>query len=146
MLDVRRSPELQAAYLGARRARKEIQQSINRDAKRELNPVWRAELARRAKTPLERAVLVPGARMAIGVRNVSAVAATRSAGPSGGLDPRTQYAGAEWGSDSHKQFRRRVWPAGYVVGPAAAVLISKAVAVWVRTIVDNFRGWAEVSK
>ena len=144
-IDVRRSPELQAAWLGARLAKREIQRDINRDVKQQVNPVWRAELARRASTPLERAVLVPGGRVAVGARNVSAIAAGSSRGPSGGLVPRTQYAGAEWGSDTHNQFRRRVWPAGYVAGPAAAALISKTIGTWVRTIVDHFRAVGEVT-
>lgn len=145
-LDVAKSDTLTAAYLGARQARQSIRSGINRDVKKEAGPLWVAEIDKRATTKLERAVLVPGARLSVGARNVTAYAARSGYELEGGLVPNAQYAGVEWGSDSHNQFRRRVWPAGYVAGPAAAAVISRTIAVWVRTIVDHFRAVGDVTK
>jgi len=143
MLDAAQSPELQAALLSVRQAERDIRLDINATARKELKPIWQESLKGHAETRLELRALVPGARIAVGARNITAHAATSRRPLRGGLIPAVNYAPIEWGSNRHNQFRSRT-KNGRVVMPAAAMVITKAVAIWVVTIVDKFRSFAEV--
>lgn len=144
-LDVRRSRELQAAILATRQAERDIRLDINATARRELKPVWADALRGHVDTRLEARTLLPGARIAVGARNITVHAATSKKPLSGGLVPAVDYAPIEWGSAKHRQFRGRRRD-GYVVGPAAAAVITRAIALWVALVVDKFRTYAEVNR
>lgn len=145
MLKVGQSRELQAALLSVRQADREIRSDINKDARRVLKPEWNDGLVKHSGSLLERSALVPGARLTFGRNNITAVAAASKRPLSGGLVPATDYPGIEWGSSKLRQFKARTRK-GYVVGPAAGDLITRAVSVWVHTIVDKFRAHWEVKR
>jgi hypothetical protein len=134
-LDVSRSAELQAALLALRAADRDIRSDINKDARNELNPEWQQQLQAKVSTKLERAALLPGARLSFGTRGGGALASTRKL--SGGLVPKRDYGPVEFGSSRSKQFRafNRY---GYVAHQAAPKVIRRAVAIWVTTIVQKF--------
>lgn len=164
MLDVRRSPELQAAVYGMRQAAREIRTNINRIARTQMKPIWAAGLASRASTSLERRVLLPGARVTIGNKNVTARAATSKRPLAGGLVPSVDWPAVEFGARSHQAefqqrsrkgnvYTRRAWVSrafkgrqkqGYVVFDASSELGTKLVGIWVVTIVDQFRRFADI--
>lgn len=164
MLDVRRSPELQAALLGVRQAERTIRTNINRVARTQMRPLWQAALAQRASSSLERRVLLPSARVAVGAKNVSAVAATSKRPLSGGLVPSVDWPAVEFGARSHQAefqqrsrsgntYTRKMWVSrafkgrvkqGYVVFDASSELGTKLVGIWVNTIVDEFRRFADI--
>lgn len=79
--------------------RRDLVRDINREAKAAVGPVWARELEAKASTPLERAGLVPGARVSVGDRRVRASAATSRRPLRGGLVPAANYGGIEWGAN-----------------------------------------------
>lgn len=159
VLDVRQSPELQAAVLALRQADRHIKRSINRDARAQLTPVWQAGLSRKARGPLERRAILPGAKITAGDRRLTAAAATSRRKLSGGLIPALDYPALEWGAKPRKrnihgrsrrgspyqysrtintQFRPRT-EHGHVAMAAAGDVIGEAVVLWLGVIVDHFR-------
>ncbi|QEO08887.1 hypothetical protein [Protaetiibacter larvae] len=165
MLDVRRSRELQAALLSIKAAEREVRLNINKRARTELRPVWTEALLGHALTRLEVRAIVPGARIAVGARNIRAYAATSTRPLRGGLVPAINFAPIEWGAKERKrklertsrlgrrhtatitvgrQFRPRTRE-GYIASPAAASVIHRAIAGWVGVIVDEFSQFADVT-
>lgn len=164
MLDVRRSPELQAALLGIKRAEREVRNNINADARKLIKPEWEQALNGFVETRLEQRVIVRGARIKVGVRNIRLEAATSKKALSGGLVPAFDYAPVAYGAARRKktyavtsrlgkrytvtktvgaQFRPRI-KKGYVANPAASHVVTRIVGIWINTIVDNFRSFADV--
>lgn len=165
MLDVQRSRELQAALLSIKAAEREVRLNINKRARTELRPIWTEALLGHALTRLEVRGIVPGARIAVGARNIRAYAATSTRPLRGGLVPAVNFAPIEWGARERqktiqrtsrlgkrhdatitigRQFRPRS-KTGYVAGPAAASVIHRAIAGWVGVIVDEFTQFADVT-
>lgn len=164
MLDVRRSPELQAALLGMRQAQREVKNNINREARKRIKPLWTGALDQQASTRGERAALVKGGRVTVTDQGVRMLAATSNRKLKGGLIPSQNWHGFEFGMTPQRrtyevrsplgnsyqvtkmmgrQFRRR-YPKGRVGYSAAGAVGIKLVGIWVRTIVDGFSIFAEI--
>lgn len=166
MLDVQQSPELQAALLALKQANREIKRDINKDARSRLGPIWQERLNAQATSLVDRRALLPGARVQVGDRRVTAKAATSNRPLSGGLRPAVDYGPLEWGSNRKqktveaksrkgKAYRYtrvqggqfRPWSKqGHVAMQAVGDLVTEAVAIWVETIVGHFRGAFEVKR
>lgn len=159
MLDVRGSRELQATILAVRNAQRDIRRDINKAARNRLNPVWRGELGARARTRLEQRVILSGARVAASDRGVSLRAAGSRRPLAGGLIPTYDWPAVELGA-SRKQatftqrsrrgnrYQRTMRTGhglpkraqyGRIAYDAASVTGTRLVAMWVRTVVDEFR-------
>jgi hypothetical protein len=158
VLSVRGSRELKAVALALKAARRDVRNDINKATRATLGPVWKAEIANRARTSLDRKVLAQGARIAAG-NPPTLVAATSTRRLKGGLIPVESWHAVEFGADraavttytrasvkgnSHKVTRhtRRQLPPRYrkgrVVFPAAAELAARATALWVQLVVRVF--------
>ena len=164
MLDVRQSRELQAALLSLKQAERVVRNEINRNARAALAPLWVGELGSQATSLIDRRALLPGARVQVTDRSIRAIAAGSRRPLSGGLVPATDYGPLEWGANvkrrtvearsprgrgyryartQNRQFRP--WTRqGHVVSRAAGDVVSRAVSIWVNTIVDAYRGVFEV--
>lgn len=163
MLRVGESRELQAAVLAFKAADRDLRKRINAATRQTMNPVWRAELAERARTPLDRAVIVKGARIAAGNPPV-AVAATSTRALRGGLVPAAAWPGVELGArrdrtttysrrspsgGTHRVTRhtRRQLPArragGRIALPAMQEMGPRLASLWVQLIVRVYRDAAE---
>ncbi len=159
MLDVRRSPELQAAILSLRQAEPSVVREVNAETRRTANPAWQAALAARARRPLDSRIITKGARVAVGKDSLSLKAATSTKALSGGLRPASNWAGAEFGMRTRRatiathsrkgrpynvtkmigrQFANRQ-KEGRIAFDAASEVGTKVVAGWVHAIVDVFR-------
>jgi hypothetical protein len=159
VLDVRKSPELQAAILGMKRANKEVRLEIYKRSRAQLGNQWVPALQSRASGAFEQRVLVKGARTKVSTEGFSMVAATSNKKLSGGLVPSSEYAGAEWGARTrrdtfqqrspkgtpytvtktiNRQFRGRQ-KEGQIVMESASKLGTRLVALWVQIIVTTYR-------
>lgn len=158
MLDVRESPELQAAVIAMKRANKEVRLAIYRETRSVVGGLWTSELSSRAGDAFQQRVLVKGARVKVGTEGFSLMAATSTRALSGGLVPSQQYAGAEFGATPRKaeiqtrsrkgtpytvtktiqrQFRSRT-KQGRIAMASASKVGTRAVALWVKAIVDVY--------
>ena len=163
-LDVRASRELQAVLLGLRNAERELRTDINKEARRELRPDWVAALTKRAHGAQDQKVIVRGARVAVGAKQVSFKAATSNRPLTGELLPSLQWQGVELGMQNRRQTFQTRSPKGKrytvtktvgrglpgrtgrgrVAFPASSEVGTRLVARWVQTIVDKFRSFAEI--
>lgn len=166
MLSVRGSRELQAIVLAIRGARSDLRNDLNRATRETFNPVWRAELAQRARTSADRKVIVQGARILPGNPPV-AVAATSRRRLRGGLVPVEQWHALEFGAGqdtvttytrtsvkgkAHQVSRhtRHQLPPRYRKGrvafPAMHDLAPRVTALWVQLVVRRFAEAVEVGQ
>lgn len=156
MLDVRGSRELQATVLALRQAQSDIRQDINKTARTQLRPIWQGELGARARTSMERKVILPGARVTASERGVTLYAATSRRPLAGGMVPSEDWPGVEFGAHTKRvQVRQRsrrgrvytrpLWinrqfkgrqKNGMIAFNAASETGTKLVALWVHTVVD----------
>lgn len=166
MLDVRKSPELQAAILTMRRLDSELRRDIYEGSRAEIGGAWLPALQQRAGTALERRIILKGARVRVGTDGFSLLAATSKKALRNGLVPADDWAGAEFGARPrvltykrrstlgnihsvtrriNTQFRPRVKD-GRVAFDAASELGTRLVAAWVRIIVDKVRAAAQAEE
>lgn len=165
MLDVRQSPELQAALLAIRGAERSLRLDINKEARTRVNPVWRAALASRATRSLDAAIITKGARVTVGSDRITLNAATSGKQLSGGLEPLSQWQAEEFGMrprfrnvHTHSPLGKpyiarktlgRQFPArqkdGRVGFDAASEVGTRIVVIWLETVVDAFRAFAEIT-
>lgn len=164
MFDVQKSPELQAALLALKVAEREIRLDVNKDARGKLRPIWQQALAGRGATSLESRVIVQGATVSVGAKQITLKAATSKRPLSGGLVPASEWQGAEFGMTpkartftTHSsrgkaytvtrqvgaQFRART-KHGRIAFDAASTTATALVGIWVRTVVDKFRSFADI--
>lgn len=159
MLDVRRSPELQAAILGMRRLRSDVRKEIYAESRQKLGGLWLPALQKRIKSPLEQRVILAGARVKVGTDGFTVLAATSRRKLSNGLVPAEDWPGAEFGARNrvatynrrstlgkvhsvtrtvNRQFggRQRT---GQIAFDAASELGTQLVALWVVAIVTKTR-------
>jgi hypothetical protein len=154
--------ELRAVAAVLRVVEPEIRREINTRTRTELGPVWQRGVAERARTSLDRAVLLPGTRIAAG-NPPTAIAANSKRRLSGGLVPQDEWAPVEFGGNRAKAttYRRRnpsgsttsvtrhtarqLKPrnsSGWVVFDALAELGPRLASLWaatvVRTVYDKF--------
>ena len=161
MLDVLQSPELQAAILALKVMNRDLRRDIAKEAKPGLTALWTHGLEQRARTNLERRILVPGAKVAVSGQVVRASAATSRRALGNGLVPANEYAGAEFGMMHvyrHKvqgrsprgkaytylrhltQFRADRQKQGHVAYSAARELTPEIISGWVQVIVGKLAG------
>lgn len=147
------SREILAAAAAVRLANRTIRNDINRATRATLNPVWRDEVTRRARTALDRKVLARGARILAGNPPV-AVAASSNRPLKGGFHPSSQFYAVEFGANRDRvttyqrqgvevtRHTARQLPArtkgGRVVFPALKQTAPRAVALWVQLVVKKF--------
>lgn len=157
MLDVQKSRELQATILALRSSRRDIRQGINKSARQKLNPLWKHELDARAHNKLERRVILAGARVAATDRGVTLWAANSTRALRGGLVPKWDWPGVEFGANprrvtvtqrsrSGRSYTRPLWinrqfqarqQDGMIAFDAASVTGTRLVALWVHNTVDE---------
>lgn len=101
MLSVRGSRELQAAVLAVSQARRDIRNDLNRSTRALLSEPWKAEVAKHARTDLDRKVIVKGARILAGNPPV-AIAAASTRKLAGGLVPTQDWPAVEFGASRNK--------------------------------------------
>ena len=159
MLDVTQSRELQATIYALRQARRDIRLDINKTTRNRLKPLWIAELGARARTRVERRVILVGARVTATDRGVKFVAANSARPLRGGLVPSWDWPAVELGARTQRiqvrqrSRRGRVYTRGLTINrqfigrqqsgmiafDAASKAGTRLVAIWVDTTVDAFR-------
>jgi len=163
IISVRGSDKLRAAVLAMKEADRTLRSDINKATRQVMNPVWRELVAKHATSPLDRAVLVKGARIVSG-NPPALVAATSKRALPGGLIPAQQFPAVEFGANTAKKVTyqrrstrgtqhsvtrrtRRQLPArdrhGRVVYQAAAEIGPRLVALWVQLIIRKYSEAAE---
>jgi len=159
MIDVRKSPELQAAILGMRRLRTDLRPELYKAQRQELGDAWLPALQRRTGTNLERRIIMAGARTKVSTDTFSVLAATSRRELSNGLVPSIHWPGAEFGARNrratydrtsvrgrvhkvtrtlNRQFRGRMAD-GQIAFDAASEIGTQLVRLWVVTAVDFIR-------
>ena len=155
MLDVRKSPELQAVILLLKTAATPARREMRAGARNELNALWKPTLSKFARTRLQEQVIVRNARSKVGSDQFEMLAATSRRKLRGGLDGSTRWQGAEFGASAKRvevtiRGNRRTQTIGRNFGarqtrgkvayPAARKTGPRIVAAWVNGIV---RGLAQ---
>lgn len=168
-ISVRNSRELLATILAIRQAPREIQKQIRQHTKAITTEEWKRAMAENASiSGVGRAgsrVLVQSARVAVSNQNVRLSSATVGRKMKGGLEPKRDYAGFEFGANPDKrttytatsrrgkrydvtrrtarQLPRRNRK-GHVFYPAVADMVPRIAALFVqttvRTIAEAFEG------
>jgi hypothetical protein len=158
LIDVQRSPELQATIIACKRVDADLRKAIFAASREAINPLWLPGLNRRATTKGQQMVIVKGARAAIRVDGFSLFAATSKKKLRGGLQPSTQWQAFEFGANTrvkkdvqtksrlgkaytvskriNVQFPDRV-KNGKVAFDTASEVGTKAVAAWVVAVVTT---------
>jgi hypothetical protein len=160
-IDVRESPELQAAIIALRRMRSDLRPALYKEARVQVGGLWLPALRSRASTLLEQRVMLPGARVKTSATGFSVLAANSNKKLRGGLVPsiNSNWAGAEFGAKEKprtyqrrsvlgrthsvtrtvgSQWRSRVKD-GRIAFDAASEIGTKLVAVWVVVVVTQIR-------
>lgn len=135
---------------------REIVSQVNKHTRRVLTPLWRAEVAARARTPLDLAVIAKGTRVKAG-NPPTALAAQSRRELTGGLMPASEWFAVELGSNrqnatttytrrkrnggstsvtrhTSRQLPRRT-KRGRVALPAMAEIAPRMASLWAATIV-----------
>lgn len=112
---------------------------------------WLDAIMGEARTSLEQRVISATSTIATSDQNIRIQSAAKGRRLSGGLNPKTDYAGVEFGADREKktsyvrqgsrvtrrtraQFKPRR-KSGYVFYPAARKMVPRLASLWVQTIV-----------
>ena len=147
------SKELQATILALKTLDKETRKQIRTYTKAMVETEWSKALNAEATTDLERAALVATGRVRVSDQNVTLTSATVGRKLPGGLLPKRDSAGVEFGASKvettyqatsrkgrqfnvRRQTRNQLKPrnkTGYVVYPAAAQIIPRIAALWIQT-------------
>ena len=158
MIDVRQSPELQAALFAMKAADRGLRLDIYAEARSTMVPQWTAELEKHAQTPFDRAVILKGARVSVGTQGFNVLAAQSSKALSGGFVPSANWYADEFGARRHsvtfKQHSRagneyertmvagRQLPGrvkdGRIAFKSASIVGTHLVGVWVVAIVTVY--------
>ncbi len=114
---------------------------LNRETRKEVNPLWQAAVRGRVRTPLQRKVLGDTATASVTRLNVLLNAAKKGAPLSGGGRRQRLWIGAEFGASRGvdtlgrslaKRFGPRNTNPGKVIYPAAFEVVPKVGAIWVK--------------
>lgn len=157
-IDIRGSRELQDVALALRNMDAPVRRYLRSLTKSKMTEPWLSEMNRRATTQLERRVLSATATVATSDQNIRITSASKGRRLRGGFDPKTEYAGVEFGANREKvktytrvskggtrhrvtrhtarQLRGRR-TSGYVFYPAAREMIPRLASLWVQTIVKG---------
>jgi len=163
-IDVRESRELRAVVIALRAVEKNISADIRKQTRQTLQPEWQREVRERSVNRLEVRALGDTARASVSSNGITLKAASVGRKLSRGFDPKTMWAGVEFGGDRGKKITyaakssrgkayritRRTQahlPARRRSGPvygAAAEFIPRAAALWtqitVRVIAEAAEG------
>lgn len=163
MLSVRGSRQIRAVVLAVRLANRDLRNDINRTTREVLNPIWRSAIDKYAVTPLDRAVIAKGARIAPG-NPPAAVAGTSRRALKGGFVPADEWTAVEFGANREKvttydrrspsgtthsvtRHTARQLPArrksGRIAYRAFADVAPRAVAEWVQLVIRKYTEAAE---
>jgi len=170
VIRLERSPETAAVLIGLRRARATVRSDILKNTRREVRPMWRSELVSRAHSTLEHRTIVAGSRVGVTQSQISLVAASTGRPLSGGLIPTENrkpggWPAVEFGARTRRKTFDQTSPKGrrYTVTKRINVGLPHRnndgriafdassdvgrfiVASVVRTIVDQFRSFAEIT-
>lgn len=147
------SQELQATILALKTLDKETRKQIRTFTKAMVDTEWAKALNAEADTDLERAALVATGRVRVSDQNVTLTSATVGRRLAGGLLPKRDAGGVEFGAakvaktyqstspkgrrfsvtrETRNQLNARK-KTGYVVYPAAAQIIPRIAALWIQT-------------
>lgn len=146
--------ELQAAAVALRGIDKDMRRDITKGTRAVVGPVWKQAVEKNATRPMDRAVLVPGTRVNVGMRP-SLIAASSRRSLSGGLVPTDDWKAYEFGGKRGltKKYRgrrggktfdvtrhtKRQLPefkkGGRVLYPAVADIAPRVFALWAQTVV-----------
>jgi hypothetical protein len=140
---------LQAAVLAWRLADRDLRKRINDATRTTFNTPWRTGIEQRCRTPLERRVLLTGARIKAGNPPEFQAATSRKA-LRGGLVPESGWAGVELGVDQSRTKGKRhtthQLPARRKKGPVfhtLADMAHRAPRLWAQLIVKTYIDAAE---
>lgn len=158
MISVRNHDELKAASFALKGMQRDLRNEINRATTKTIGPVWKQQVASKARTRTDQAVLVKGARLS-GGNPPTLYAANSKRRMRGGLVPVEQWKGWEFGSKSRNnkrkytstspkgkrhQVTRRTSrqmpphaPKGRVVYPAFAETAPRLAALWTQLVVKK---------
>lgn len=149
------SDELQAVITRLRELPNEISKQIRKATRADALPIWQETLRQRPATRLETQVLISTARVAVSSQNITLSSATVGRKLAGGLQPKLDFAGVEFGANPQRQrtytqrsrsgrtysvtrhTQKNLRPrkhSGYVVMPAAAHAIPRIASLWVQTV------------
>lgn len=157
MLDVSRAPvELRALAAALRGMDAPLRREIDRQTRAELAPMWKEAVSSRARSRLDRAVLVKGTRIRTG-NPPALIAAASKRKMRGGMIPAADWLPVEFGTKKHgtkttyrrtspngrtHTVRRRTAqqlptrnPGGRVVFAATKEVAPRLVSLWVATAV-----------
>jgi hypothetical protein len=143
---------LQAAVLAFKAADRGLRKDINAATRTTFNQPWRSGIAGRVRTPLERRVLVPGARIKAG-NPPEFIAASSTRALRGGLVPDTTWAAVELGADQNRMKGKRhtthQLPARRRRGPVFNTLADmqhRVPRLWAQLIVKTYCDAADESR
>jgi hypothetical protein len=155
------SKELQGVIVAMKGLEPEVAKQIRRVTKQVVEPIWKAEISKRAAGDEFRTrVLADTARVTVSNQNVTLKSAHIGRSLSGGPKPSVLMHNAEFGADrsrtqtytarsrkgasykvknrhTTRQFEQRL-KGGYVVYPAVAKIIPRIASLWVQTTVRTF--------
>ena len=101
-IDARSSRELQAVILALKVMDKELSSQITKHTRALSQEEFRKAMAEQAETRLEHRVLVDTARVAVSTQNITLTSASVGRPLSGGLNPKTQFGGVEFGANRNQ--------------------------------------------
>ena len=140
---------LQAAVLAFKAADRGLRKDINDATRSTFNQPWKTGIAGRVRTPLERRVLAPGARIAAG-NPPTFIAASSKRALRGGLVPDTGWPGVEFGADRNRKrgnrHTTRQLPARRPKGPVfntVADMAHRVPRLWAQLIVKVYSDAAD---
>ncbi len=97
MLSVKGSEALQAVVLAFKAADRDVRNTINRETRAKMSPVWKSMVETHAVARVDAAVIAKGAKINAGDPPVAVAASSRRALP-GGLVPQDGWQGFEFGA------------------------------------------------
>lgn len=131
----------------------DIRKYLRALSKSKMTTPWLSAIQAEASTRLERSVIASTSTLAVGDQNVRVQAAMKGRRLSGGLQPKVDWPGVEFGADRNKMTsyvrkghrvrrhtarqlrgRRR---GGYVFWPAAEEMTPRLASLWVQTVVKG---------
>lgn len=150
-LDVRGSQELRDIALALQAMETSARRVIRQHVKPVVQPAWLHAINRRARTVLEHRVISQTSTVAVSDNNVRVQSAAKGRRLSGGFNPKTDYAGVEFGAnrEQYTTYQRKGNPVrrraarqlrprntkGYVFYPTAREMIPRLAALRAQTIV-----------
>lgn len=157
------SREIQATILAIRAADKDLRREMHAGVRSEVGGLWLPALGARAASRQDRAVIMRGARVESRQDGMRLRAAGSGRFMRGGMVPNLEWYTVEFGARNHRgQVSRRTRKSGTVTYTAilsrgvpnrvrdgriafdaASEIVTRAVGVWVRTIVDTYRKAAD---